>query len=65
VPFPSARHLLRTAVEDNDHWLQDVSETQEVEVNFPVIADEDGEIHRMVRRTDDRGAAALLWLPPH
>jgi len=56
---------LRTAVEDNDHWLQDVSETQEVEVNFPVIADEDGEIHRMVRRTDDRGAAALLWLPPH
>ena len=33
--------------EQCDHWLQDAAETQEVSVNFPVIPDEDGEIHRM------------------
>ena len=37
------------AADDHDEWIRDVSETEEVEVDFPIVADDDAEILRMVR----------------
>eukprot|EP00937_MAST-01D_sp_MAST-1D-sp2_P002653 g2653.t1 len=54
------------STEQNDHWLQDASETSEATVNFPVIADEDGEIHRlfgMIPPEAPAGEAAVFKRP--
>ena len=42
------------AVEDIEAWIKDVNETEETEINFPIVADETGEISRMVRNVSLR-----------
>ena len=42
-------HALLTLVENIDEWVTEVQELQDVEINFPVVADTSGEISRTVR----------------
>jgi hypothetical protein len=42
-----------TPVEDNEDWIQHVQELEEVEtMGFPLVADNTGEISRMVRQSE-------------
>lgn len=47
--------LSRDTVDAHEAWIKEINETQETEVNFPVIADEDAEISRRLGLCDPRG----------
>uniref|UniRef100_K3XAE5 Thioredoxin domain-containing protein n=1 Tax=Globisporangium ultimum (strain ATCC 200006 / CBS 805.95 / DAOM BR144) TaxID=431595 RepID=K3XAE5_GLOUD len=54
------------SVKQQEQFLQDVNETQDVKVNFPVVADENGEISRtlgLVPASAPKHAADLHRLP--
>jgi len=40
--------LSRNTVESHEAWIKDINETQETEVDFPIIADEDSEISTLL-----------------
>ncbi|GBG33384.1 1-Cys peroxiredoxin [Hondaea fermentalgiana] len=47
--------LSRDTVDAHEAWIKEINETQETEVNFPVIADEDGEISQLLGVANARG----------
>lgn len=40
------------SLEDNDIWMQDINMLQSTEVNFPFVADDDGEISKLLGMID-------------
>mmetsp|Transcript_23338 Transcript_23338/g.41275 ORF Transcript_23338/g.41275 Transcript_23338/m.41275 type:complete len:224 (+) Transcript_23338:290-961(+) len=47
------------SVESHEAWIKDINETQDTDVRFPIIADESGEISRLLGvRSDSQGRIA-------
>lgn len=56
------------SVESHELWIRDINETQQVTVNFPIVADEDGEIAKKFAFANDFGkivSRVLYLIDPH